>query len=170
LKPSKELDIIKATETKLDTSKLEVTGNVMEITPVMEFYACKVTMGSIDSSMGSRRGYTDMFIVEFGTVVQFEIDYGSSGLFKYIYTFTYGEDNAEIAKISYTITNNLYAMEYILNSTGDRVGIKNGLKQTIEDEYTFGGPSSQFQSPTSSQTRKSISPTFGLKQYWGSLA
>ena len=131
------------------------------ITPVTIFYACTVTMGNIETGVGTRSVTGDTygtandgtFVVEYGTTVNFAID-TTTGLFKYTYTFSSGE------VVTYTISNEQYAMQYTIDSNGERASISNGLNGTFnEDSYTFAVGT----------TSKNISPIFGLKQYVGEL-
>jgi hypothetical protein len=140
---------------------LKVTGT-KTITPVTTFYACVVTMGSIATGVGTRTVSGDnygtasdgIFAVEFGTTVTFSVERISAGMYKYIYTFSSGE------VVSYSITNAEYAMQYTLDTQGERIAMSNGLNGTIDnDSYTFAAGT----------TSKSISPTFDKKQYVGEL-
>ena len=140
---------------------LKVIG-AKTITPVTTFHACMVTMGDISSEAGTRAVSGDtystttdgIFAVEYGTTVTFSVEKISAGKYKYIYTFSSGE------VISYSITNNQYAMQYTLNAQGERTGMTNGLNGLLDtDSYTFAA----------GVTSKSITPTFGLKQYAGEL-
>jgi len=133
----------------------------LTISPILTFYACRVTMGKIDSlniatmkvendTYGGKDGY---FIVEYNTTVELTIDYVNN-----IYTYTFDSGD----KITYTLANNKYAIQYEIDElTGEREVCCNGLSKALNETiYTF----------KEGETSKAISPTFGLKQYWGSLA
>ena len=145
------------------TNELKITSSHPKtITPQAIFYACTVTIGAIDSNIVTRTITDDnygavndgIFIVEFGTTVTFSYSQ-SGGIFTYTYTFSSGQ------VVTYTMKSNLYAMQYTLNAQGDRTSIYNGLNNSLtENMYTF----------ETGVTSKTISPTFGLKQYGGNLA
>ena len=86
----------------------------LTIQPKATFYACKVTMGDINSDIVIRNGYSGEFIVEFNTTVTFSFSQ-TNGVFTYTYTFSSGQE------ITYTMKESKYAMQYVLNEqTGDR--------------------------------------------------
>ena len=133
----------------------------LKISPVLIFYACRVTMSEIDNdniatmevktdSFEEKDGY---FIVEYNTTVNLIVDYVNN---TYTYKFESGEE------IVYTLENNQYAILYDINDlTGERTKWYNGLNEVVDEtSYNF----------EEEITEKTISPTFHLKQYWGNLA
>jgi len=149
------------------------------VTPITEFYACKVTMGTINSSIGtisvSGDTYTEdestttdgIFVVEFGTSVEFKAEAITPGVFKYTYTFKNEENTTHT--IVYTITDNKYAMASRLDEEDGRIWYSKlyaDVGTTIENYnfYEFVGPTGE-ESPTPTMQGKTINPTFGLKSY-----
>jgi len=147
----------------------------LTIQPIFSFYACMVTMGEIDSKLGSREieySYGNIqgnsLAVEFGTQVNFSFKQ-ENGIFTYIYAFKH--NGTEVAKVTYEMKESRYVMQYELNSTtGERISMVNGLNGNLEgDSHTFNAPEN-VEDLSAEYTQKEINPTFGLKQYWGNLA
>ena len=158
------------------TNNVDSLSSSITITPTIEFYACTITITKTDNlniadmeiSGDTYETEADgIFVVEFGTIVTFTFTQ-SNGIFTYTYTFTL--EGSQVAKVTYTMENNQYAMQYVLKANGERESIKNGLNGTFnEDSYTFEGPLGNAR-PTSGMISKTITPEFGRKQYDGELA
>jgi len=99
---------------------------------------------------------TEPFVVEMGTIINFTSN-RIDGIFTYTYVFVYNEET--IKTITYEMKDALYAMQFELDTSGERVKLLNSL----EGEY----PSETF--TIDGITTLTISPTFGLLQYSGGL-
>lgn len=142
----------------LSASSVGIYSN-RTLRPTVTFSACIITMENNYTSYATMDITGDdyntendgVFIVDYGETVNFKINNLGSGLFEYVYTFSSGE------KITYTMLNADYAIQYEFNSSGDRVYQYDGLDNSV-GSYTF-----TFED---GETEKTISPTFGLKQHY----
>jgi len=175
LQASKDLNVLSPEAT---TMEIQVKED-LNIIPIVDFYACKVSLGGIDEEFGSRTIVCDEFeekdsslefIVMFGTTATFSIGLTGNQI-QYTYTFTYNEST--VAEITFTMIDNLHSMQYSFKDTGERDHILNGIIDEDGNEgvseYEFNAPETG-NLPTINETYKEISPSFGLKQYWGDLA
>ena len=156
----------------------DVSGDDTNLTiqPIFRFYACKVTMGDIDSNLGTREIeyrneniQDNSFVVEFGTLVTLSISNSTDGIYTYIYTFKH--KGQEVAKVIYKMRESKYVMQYVLNpTTGERMSMVNGLNGDLEgDSHIFNAPEN-VEDLSIVYTQKEILPKFGLRQTWGNLA
>jgi len=137
------------------------------IYPVLEFFACLVTMDKTGNTnvvdidvTGDDYGTENdgIFAVEFGTQVEFSFA-SNGGVFIYTYTFNSGQ------VVKYTIKDDDYTMASVING-GEREW------QTCLESITyhvFDGPE-EGDSLDDSMTSKEIKPTFERKFYGGNLA
>ena len=136
--------------------------NIQE--PTIEFYACEVTIWKDDANNiatlkvdGVEKTSSYIFIVEYGTEVEFATPTQSEGKFTYTYTFTYAGE--EIATITYTITDDDYAMSSEITEEGREWLTEISETHKTEDDIT----------KEKCDTAISIIPTFELKEYGGNV-
>jgi len=137
-----------------------------DMTPKVERFACTITMTKTDldnvaimsiSGENYETANDGIFVVEYGTTIDFEAKSLGEGLFEYVYTFKYG--NETVATITYKTENNQYAMSSEM-SGGNRkwhTQISSDHKTKDEIKETYG-------------TEETISPEFEKKFYDGNLA
>jgi len=146
---------------------ISIVHKAAVIEPVLELAQCTVTIAGLGdyadmatltiSTPGEEDvSTTEPFVVEMGTIINFTSN-RIDGIFTYTYVFVYNEET--IKTITYEMKDALYAMQFELDESGARVKLLNSL----EGEY----PSETF--TIDGITTLTISPTFGLRQYFGGL-
>lgn len=137
------------------------------VTPVFEYSVCeaefknsyteKATMKVKTSEDSEFKDATSqVFELEFGTIITFTKDESAEA---YVYTYVITFEDKEIATIVYTITDNLYSMQYELNADGERIKLLNGLDGEFSHEIA----------PETDADGRIIDPPIGYKQYAGTV-
>jgi len=150
------------------TGYRKTTNSSITISPEVELAQCTVTIAelgeyadmatlTISTPDEEDVSTTEPFAVEMGTIINFSASMDENGIFTYTYVFVYNETTIKTA--TYVMRDALYVMQFKLDENCKREKLLNSLNGTgYVEQYTINGI-----------TTLTISPTFGLRQYFGGL-
>lgn len=146
--------------TVTDSDDIEELNESSDISPIIEFYACTVTITKTDLASKAKlkvngeeiaAGVYEL-VVEYNTRIEFKTPTQNEGKFTYMYVI----DNT--ITITYEILDDDYAMSSELNDKDERIWHTDLDASGKEKEYTFS---------ETAGIECTISPTIELKQYLG---